>query len=172
MTLVTFHHVHLFGKIENGKMHLNEFGRIVREEWFKSAEIRKEIKLDNDEFVVMPNHIHGIVYIDENRTQLPITYENIEPLDTNITIVGTGDRPVARTRKSGPPKRSTGSFIAGFKSSVTTRINMIRKRPGQPVWLRNYYEHIIETEKEYFNIANYIHDNPENWGMKDEYYSD
>ena len=61
-------------------------------------------------------------------------------------------------------------MIRSFKGSVTTKINTIRETPGKPVWLRNYYEHIVETEREYFNIANYIHDNPENWGTKDEYF--
>src|SRR5688572_12786447 len=63
ITLVTYQRDLLFGKIENGQMKLNQHGEIVHEEWFKSINIRKEIKLYPEEFVVMPNHIHGIVWI-------------------------------------------------------------------------------------------------------------
>ncbi len=61
LTLCTHDKVCLFGDIVNGEMQLNHFGRIVSEEWQKPEVIRKEIKLD--EFVVMPNHLHGIVVI-------------------------------------------------------------------------------------------------------------
>jgi len=174
VTLVTHHHEYLFGKIENGIMNLNDFGRIAREEWFKTSILRPNIELEEDEFVVMPNHIHGIIWITESQKDLSGENPSLENANDSQ---GTGDLQVARTsstnqsRPRGPTSNSVGSIIAGFKSSVTTKINTIRKTPGQPVWLRNYYEHIIETKKEYFNIANYIHDNPGNWGTKDEYFS-
>jgi putative transposase len=66
ITLVTYQREMLFGKIENGKMKLNWHGEIVHEEWFRSVEIRKEIRLYPEEFVVMPNHIHGIVWIRDD----------------------------------------------------------------------------------------------------------
>ncbi|HCS39711.1 MAG TPA: transposase [Anaerolineaceae bacterium] len=165
VTLVTKHHEHLFGKIENGEMVLNQFGRIVREEWFKTAILRPNIELNEDEFVVMPNHIHGIIWITEKLKE--IAYNGH----------GTGDLQVARTNSSdsirpkGPLSNSIGAIIGGFKAAATKRINSLRGTYSQEVWLRNYYEHIIESEREYFNIANYIHDNPENWGINDEYYS-
>jgi len=61
ITIVTHHRDCLFGKIVDEKMILNRHGEIVQEEWFASIEIRKEIRLFTDEFVLMPNHIHGIV---------------------------------------------------------------------------------------------------------------
>ena len=166
VTLVTHQREHLFGRIENGVMHLNKFGSIVREEWFKSAILRPNIELDEDGFVVMPNHIHGIIWITA-----PI---NEIAADSH----GTGDLQVARTRPTnvsrpkGPTSNSVGSIIGGFKAASTKRINTVRGTFYQPIWLRNFYEHIIETEKEYNNIANYILDNPKNWGMNDEYFSD
>lgn len=66
VTVVTQGREVLFGHVENGKMVLNTFGRIVKEEWEKTTKIRKEIEIDMDEFVVMPNHIHGIVVINES----------------------------------------------------------------------------------------------------------
>jgi len=63
VTICTHNREPLFGKVVAGEMVLNAWGRIVREEWFRSAEIRAEIELFPDEFVVMPNHIHGIIWI-------------------------------------------------------------------------------------------------------------
>lgn len=148
ITIVTHGRLCLFGQVVEGEMKLNEFGKIVWEEWFKSASIRKEIELDLDEFVVMPNHIHGIVYINGDG--------------------GWGDRPVAPTKPIGPAPKSIGSFVGGFKSSVTKRINALRYTPGAPIWQRNYYEHIINSEKDYENIVNYIDSNPLQWELDKE----
>ena len=61
------------------------------------------------------------------------------------------------------PPRSLGSFVAGFKSACTKRINTLRDMPGTPVWLRNYYERVIRNERELKAIRKYILDNPANW---------
>jgi hypothetical protein len=61
-----------------------------------------------------------------------------------------------------------GAFIAGFKSSATTKINVLRGTPGMPVWQRNYYDHIIRDEKDYYSIAEYIDLNPLNWEKDEE----
>jgi putative transposase len=62
ITICAYQRNCLFGEISNGVMHHNEYGQIVVEEWLKSAEIRQEIELG--EWVIMPNHMHGIVIID------------------------------------------------------------------------------------------------------------
>ncbi len=66
ITLCTHNRQYLFGEIVNGEMCLNEYGKIVRDEWFCSVHIRNEIELFENEFIVMPNHIHGVVWIVEN----------------------------------------------------------------------------------------------------------
>ena len=139
----------LFGQIINGVMHLNEFGDIATEEWLQSSEIRHEIQLDI--FMVMPNHIHGIVIITNNK-------------DSDI-VGATGRSPLHTGSKKayGPAKRSLGSFIAGYKSQVTKRVNLLRRSPGIPVWQRNYYEHIIRHDDEMNQLRNYIATNPIGW---------
>jgi REP element-mobilizing transposase RayT len=137
----------LFGEVVKGEMAVNEYGRIVQEEWSRSAEIRREIQLD--EFVVMPNHVHGIVEI-------------IEP----PSVGATGRSPLRL--KPGPPPRSLGSFVAGFKSAVTTRINILRGTPDVPLWQRNYYEHIIRNEDDLRRIREYIQTNPVRWELDRE----
>jgi REP element-mobilizing transposase RayT len=143
VTLCTQDRACLFGGISDGEMRLNAIGRIVADEWVKTAEIRDAIDLDA--WVVMPNHFHGILF-----------------------IVGScrGDRPVAPTKSAastGPESRSVGAVIAGFKSAATKRINMLRGTPGTPVWQRNYHEHIIRDEESLGRIRGYILANPSRW---------
>jgi len=147
ITIVAYGREWVFGEIVNGEIRLNQFGAIVRDEWEKSAQIRAEIELGA--YVIMPNHFHAVVII------------TARPED------GTGDRPVAPTTvaptANGPRPQSIGALMAGFKSSVTKRINEIRKTPGIPVWQRNYYEHIIRNDEEHNRIHLYIEANPANW---------
>lgn len=126
-------------------MQLNEIGNIVANEWLKSAEIRNEIILD--EWIVMPNHFHGIVTIAENNPR-------------------KGDRPVAPTtsvQPTGPKPKSIGALMAGFKCAVTKNKNLIQGTPGKKLWQRNYWEHIIRNSKELNQIRKYIKENPINW---------
>jgi len=67
----------------------------------------------------------------------------------------------------GPAPRSLGAFIAGWKAAVTARVNRLRKTPGEPVWQRNYYEHIIRDEGSLASIRRYIADNPRLWAEDD-----
>jgi REP element-mobilizing transposase RayT len=99
VTIVTQDRACLFGEVVGEEMHLNELGKIVWEEWFRSAEIRQEIELLPDEFVVMPNHVHGIVWIVES----PVGAHGRAPLH---------HAPLQRL------PRSLASFIAGFKSAT------------------------------------------------------
>lgn len=135
-------------------MRLNQCGQIAHDEWYKSAEIRDEIELD--EFIVMPNHIHGIVII--RRGDRPVT--PTESVVHNKSVVKT---------INGPKPKSIGAMIAGYKSAVTTRINSIRQTPGKKIWQRNYYDHIIRDENEYDQITEYIKSNPKNWKTDDHH---
>ncbi len=153
VTIVTHERWSLFGTVRDGAMTLSPCGNIVREEWLASAAIRREIELDT--FVVMPNHVHGIVWIVETGPEGGWSR--------------TGD-PVAATRPGthrGPPTvrrpRSLGAFVAGFKSAATKRINEIRGVSGSPVWQRNYYERVIRNDRELAAVQTYIEENPARW---------
>jgi len=132
----------LFGDVVDGAMVLSPYGEIARDEWRRSAAMRAELELDA--FVVMPNHVHGIVKI-----------ASLE--EAGADVGAHGRAPLHR------PPRSLGSFIAGFKAATTKRINAARQTPGQPVWQRNYYERIIRDEEELNRIRQYIVDNPACW---------
>jgi putative transposase len=139
ITAVAHGRAALFGEIAKGEARLNEFGKIVEDEWRKSSVIRREIELDV--FVIMPNHIHAIVNI------------------VDADVRATGRSPL----RIGPPARSLGAFVAGFKSAVTKRLNDLRHSPGLPVWQRNYYEHVIRNEGELLRVREYILNNPLDW---------
>jgi putative transposase len=148
VTIVAWQRECLFGEVVNGEMQLNELGKIVRDEWEKSAEIRLEVELGA--YVVMPNHFHGIVIIKYMGA-------------TNVGATGRSPLP-----PRGPAPKSLGALLAGFKSSVTKRINVLRNTPGIPVWQRNYYERIIRNELEMEKIWAYIESNPARWEEDDE----
>jgi putative transposase len=139
ITLVTKDRRCLFGDIVDGEMRLNDCGQTVQDEWEKSAQIRKEIELDA--FVVMPNHVHAIFVITDRSGR------------------ATGRSPL----QSGPPRRSLGAFVSGFKSVITKRVNEFRGTPHTPVWQRNYFEHAIRNEDSLNRIRQYILDNPMRW---------
>ena len=141
VTMVAHQRQSLFGEIVDGRVVTNGYGEAVEHEWLRSSEIRPGVQLDA--FVVMPNHVHGIVIIGDR-----VGAHSCAPL------------PKALLHR---PPRSLGSLVAGFKSAATKRINEIRGAPGLPVWQRNYYEHVIRDEEELNAVRQYIVDNPARW---------
>jgi REP element-mobilizing transposase RayT len=147
VTICTHNRECSFGEMSKNEVALNDSGMIVRAEWLKTAEMRRNIELC--EFVIMPNHIHGIILIQDNRR-------------------GTLQRAPISERFGRPTSNSIPSIICGFKSSATKRINELRNAPGVPVWQRNYYEHIIRDEDDLNRIREYIECNPLRWSEDDE----
>ena len=144
ITICTHQREWLFGEIHNKKMLLNEFGNIARDEWLETPKIRPNLELG--EFIIMPNHIHGIIWIKDD-----------EIGRKSVSLYA----PTPPTFRS--PTKTIGAIIRGYKSSVTKQINIIRKLSGFAVWQRNYYEHIIRNEKDLNNITRYIKFNPNDW---------
>jgi len=144
LTICTYRRQCLLGAMVDGKVILSSIGTIVVEEWLRSAEIRKEIELDT--FVIMPNHLHGIVAMQRGERE----------------IVSNCLEAERRTMK---PK-TIGSFVSGFKAAATARVNELRGTPGKSLWQRNYYEHVIRSEKELNRIREYIENNPLRWPLR------
>jgi len=150
ITIVTHDRQPLFGSIVNDQMHLNDLGAIAREEWFRTAQIRPYVEMFSEEFVVMPNHIHGIIWLTP------------DPCRGTARRAPTDDLP--NLEQFGKPlAHSIPTIIRSYKSAVTKRINELRAAPSTPVWQRNYYEHIITTDREYELIVEYIDANPRAW---------
>jgi putative transposase len=142
VTICAYQREEIFGEIGNDGMRLSTIGKIVQMEWFHSAEIRKEIRLFDDEFVLMPNHLHGIVWIVENEIVgadgvrpgvRPGVHPGVRPRLTNSVIQraeGAYHAPLQRA------PRSLSSFIAGYKAAVTSRAG--REWNAANIWQRNY----------------------------------
>lgn len=144
ITICSYQREHVFGEVVNGEMRLSAWGEIARAEWFKTAALRDNVELYDEEFVVMPNHIHGIVWLHE---------------------VGTRRRRVPTEKFGKPVAGSIPTIIRAYKSAVTYAINGLEKSRGGAIWQRNYYEHVIRNEKELNTIARYIYYNPFNWQL-------
>jgi REP-associated tyrosine transposase len=118
-----------------------------------------------DEFVVMPNHLHGIIWIADRYAvgaQQPQGVPSVHFLDSQCR--SNLDHPVAAPlQRFAVVPRSLGAIVRAFKSATAKRINNIRRTPGAPLWQRNYYEHIIRDEDDLLRIREYILDNPRKW---------
>lgn len=150
VTIVSDQGKEVFGKVIHEEINLSPLGEIIRIEWMRSIGIRKEILLHEDEFVIMPNHIHGIVWI-----------VTVESGDLRPHIGNTSADSLPLTHSS-----SLGKFIAGFKASVTHHAR--RELNLTSIWQRNYYEHIIRNQDELQKIWAYIDSNPRKW-FEDRY---
>lgn len=165
ITICTFNHECFFGYIENDEMVLNKFGKIAYYEWLQTGEMRENVVLR--EFVIMPNHIHGIIEINDSirRGTMLLVHQR------GTKDQGTYQRAPTTEQFGKPTSNTVPTIVRGFKSTVTKQINGIRNKPGHSVWQRNYYEHIIRNEKSHNRIVEYIRFNPEKW-MQDKYYAD
>lgn len=162
ITICCYQRECLFGNIINSQIILNNFGQLIKEEWLKSAEIRKEIEFDD--FVIMPNHFHGIVIINQEINS-DFMKNDVDFQDNNVGANGRsplGQIQLSRPKISMKPK-SISSLIAGFKSATTKKINIIRNTPQNPVWQRNYYDHIIRNDESLARIREYVQNNPLSW---------
>ncbi len=152
ITVCTHNRVPLFGEIVDGVMVLNTAGQIVEKCWCAIPEHFPQVTLD--EFVVMPNHVHGIITVGANN-HLPQHYL---PLPSDETPIQSNEPP--RPLQHGT-SRAIGSMVRGFKIGVTRWFRA--NTDIHAVWQRNYYEHIIRNEDAYLKIAEYIQTNPQRW---------
>lgn len=143
VTICTKDRVHWFGEIKNSEMQLNNIGLICQKFWNEFPDHFPHVHID--EFVIMPNHIHGILEIYNPVRNNPVGYADLRTL-----------------RNIDPTKMTIPKIVHGFKSSVT---RLIRHKYGKYEfkWQKSYHDRIIRNETEYFNIKNYIQNNPHNW---------
>jgi REP element-mobilizing transposase RayT len=120
----------------------DELHNIVVESWLWLATRYSYVSLD--EFVLIPNHVHGILII-----------ENV--CSGNVCTGGSG------TALSNTKSKSLGSLVGAFKTVSTKHINKVQNTPDAKVWQRNYYDRIIRNIEELTRIREYILDNPMNW---------
>lgn len=151
---------HRFGEVHNGEMVLTEAGQIAAEEWAKTTEIRDNVSLDS--WVIMPNHIHGIIQIHPTdnvgaHCMRPINGER--PDNINEQCPDNINEQPGRVRRV----PTIGDIVRGYKSAVTKRVRQLPGMHDIKLWQRNYWEHIIRDERAHFLIREYIQNNPTRW---------
>ena len=151
ITIVTHQRACLFGQIVNEEMQLNDYGRIADECWRAIPEHFPNVELGT--YVVMPNHVHGIIVINENRTTM----------NSSSSVGAQHASPLSPHRVK--PK-SIGVIVGSFTSAVTRRIG--RELNATGIWQRNYYEHIIRDHKDWDRIHRYLESNPSRWVQDEE----
>ena len=136
VTICTRDRACLFGSVTNGELRLNDAGTMVKTVWQDLPSHYPHVELD--EFVVMPNHVHGTLMLCDE--------------------VGAGLKPAPTTRHHGLPE-----IIRGFKTFSARRVNELRRTPGMQLWQRNYHEHVIRDEDSLNRLREYVVNNPAQW---------
>ncbi len=158
VTICTSQRECLFGEVINGEMRLSRYGETVQFNWNILPKRYPNVELDA--FIVMPNHVHGIIVLKGN---------GLEGAGKISLSAGKSEFSV----KPAPTKSKVyglSEIVRGFKTFSARRINQIRSQAGVPMWQRGYYEHIIRNEESLTAISKYIINNPLCW-KKDQLYS-
>lgn len=165
MTIVTQGRECVFGEIVDGEMRPNEYGKIVQKWWNEIPIHFPTVELGM--FVIMPNHVHGIIFMTTERRGEVISppynpNNNIQDAYVDETFNLGGETPPLR-------KPTLGQIVAYFKYQSTKEMNRIETDKAiTKFWQRNYYEHIIRDEKDLQNKTDYINANPLLWDEDDD----
>jgi len=146
VTILTKGKRHVLGKILGKEIKLNETGDIVKRTWFDLPDHYPSVTLD--EFIVMPNHVHGIIWILSEST-----------LEKSV---GAGLKPALT-------KPTLSEIVRGFKTFSARKVNELKFTSGKSFWHRGYHEHIIRNSDDLYQHRAYIQNNPLKWSL-DQYY--
>lgn len=146
---------HFFGNINNGIMQLSEIGKLAEQFWHEIPNHFPMVELGN--FVVMPNHVHGILIIDKTNDE-----SFSESVETRQCLVSTihSNTIIGSSRFQNQGKNTISSIVGSYKSIVTKISRQINPNFG---WQSRFHDHIIRNSKSFENIQNYIEQNPLNW---------
>lgn len=162
----------LFGEVVDGEMRLNDAGRMIFEEW--DALPARFPTVQTNAFVVMPNHLHGIVVLGEGENEITPVRASLVGAQSRVP-----DRAITRvapTDDDAPydiDAPTLGDVVGAFKSLTTVAyVRGVKQNGWQPfarrLWQRNYYEHIVRDDDDLNRIRSYIADNPARWGEDSE----
>ena len=151
----------VFGDIENNTMKLNQLGLIVEKKWKDIPKHFANVQLDA--FQIMPNHIHGILFIVNDvgakHSKIGLHKQNDNHTENASPL---------QTWPQGTQPGSLSAIMQNYLSITTRKINQIRKTPGNKLWQRNYYDRIVRNESELHKIREYIVNNPLKWELDRE----
>ena len=164
ITICTKNRINYFGEIgANGldgpTLQPTEIGKIAHSQWYKSVELRPDMNLELGEFVVMPNHTHGILIIDKMDTI------NVETLQCNVSTTNATNKN-EQMAKISPQSGTISTIIRSYKSVASKNARLIH---ADFTWQSRFHDHIIRDSQSFENIQHYITNNPINWN-KDKFY--
>lgn len=149
VTICAFQKRCLFGRVDGSRVHLNHLGEIVQRCWTEIPAHFPQVTLDA--FVVMPNHVHGILAIQTRaRRAVPLREIHRPELFRN------------------PVLGSLATIVRSYKSAAAKQVRTMLKQPDYTVWQRSFYESVLRSGKDYANAARYILENPKMWHLDSE----
>lgn len=171
ITICTKNREHFFGTIQNGIMQLSETGKLAEQFWIEIPNHFSFIELGN--FVVMPNHVHGILIVNNIATP---TLSSTEPVETRLIASDNNE-----TRLIASLQENVGGFSGNKNPMLNDNISKIirwykgrcsfecRKIHPNFAWQSRFHDHLIRNSKSFDIIQNYIFENPLNW-KDDKFY--
>ena len=167
ITICTKNREHFFGKIENGQMQLSGIGILADVFWHEIKNHAKNVELGA--FVVMPNHIHGILILDKPENEPFANGNDVHNVETRHAL--SLQPPIqpqspAQQRFQNQGQNTVSSIIGSYKSAVTKHCNRLQLTDNDGVvfgWQSRFHDHIIRNDAEYQRINDYIENNPKNW---------
>ena len=144
VTICTKDRKEFFGKIKDNKMMLNKYGMVVENRWLWLEKRYNYVHLD--EFIVMPNHLLGILIIGNNHRDRSRPVPTIRSISTTINRI-----------------KSLSELIGAFKTTSSKMIHQDKLKCF--FWQRSFYDYIIRNEKSLYSIREYIYNNPLQWAM-------
>ncbi|PSQ80391.1 MAG: transposase [Bacteroidetes bacterium QS_1_65_9] len=147
----------LFGEVVRGRIRLSSCGRVAVDEWHRTEQLRDNVALDA--FVVMPNHVHGIIVITENASNNE--RRGMMHRAPTTDDASKNDKNTARREFGRPQAGSLGRIVGTYKVAVTRRCRRECRRDF--AWQRNYYERILRDRRELHLTRRYIASNPQQW---------
>ncbi len=156
ITICTKNRINYFGTVANRKMQLSHIGIVANILWYEIKNHADHLELG--EFVVMPNHIHGILILNDKRRD-------------KACLVSTGltnnNKTIGQQRFQNQGKNTISSIVGGYKSAVTKHI---RRLGFDFAWQPRFHDYIIRNDVAYYRIVEYIEKNPQNWNQ-DKFYN-
>ncbi len=157
----------LFGEVVNDEMVLSDIGRVAQEGSLSLPRHFSTIELDA--FVIMPNHMHGIVLILDNDSPT-VGAKHLLPkfVLTQDSMANASPLQHANSRRDGTKSGSLSAIVQNYKSIITRKINRMRGLIGKTVWQRNFHERVIRNQRELEAKRDYIANNPMQWALDAE----
>ena len=153
VTICTLRKICCFGSISGGRMNLSPAGAIANVLWYEIKNHAKNVELDN--YVVMPNHIHGIITLSNNNHSVGTRHA----LSSPPSKISKNDKP-NRSKFQNQGKNSLSSIVGSYKAAVTKHLTRLGIEFG---WQSRFYDHIIRDRTSFLRISEYIDNNPESW---------